>query len=193
IQRRIDGLRSPVRALAYLQLAMGIFALATLLLYGRTFEMMRWLALHLERTAQGWWLFNLSSNGIALAIMLPATFCAGTTLPLITFHLLKLGLGEASIGAVYAANTLGAIAAVFFAIHLGLPLLGLKGLLVLGGGLDIALGIFLLWNAAAGFTGKRVPAALTGAGALAVGATLLLVHLNPYQMASGVYRTARII
>src|SRR5438128_2858074 len=119
IQRRIDRLRSPVRALAILQVAMGLAALATLFAYGSTFDAMRWLLLHLERTHRGYALFNLASNGLALAIMLPATFCAGTTLPLITFHLLRRGGGEASIGSVYAANTVGAIAGVFFAVHVG--------------------------------------------------------------------------
>ena len=37
---------------------------------------------------------------------------------------------------MYAANTVGAIAAVFFAVHLGMPALGLKGLLIFGAALD---------------------------------------------------------
>src|SRR5262249_62058084 len=77
------------------------------------------------------------------------------TLPLITFHLLRRGNGEASIGSVYAANTVGAIAGVFFAIHVGLPWLGLKHLLTLGAGLDIALGAALLWSARSAFASRR--------------------------------------
>jgi predicted membrane-bound spermidine synthase len=193
IQRRIDRLGSPVRALAFLQLAMGVAALATLFAYGSTFEAMRWLLLHLPRTQRGYALFNLASNGLALAIMLPATFCAGTTLPLITFQLLRRGHGESSIGSVYAANTVGAIAGVFFAIHVGLPSLGLKHLLTLGGALDIALGAALLLTASAGFATRRLPLALTGAGALAVVLTLALARLDPRKMASGVYRHAKIL
>ena len=182
IQRRIDALPDAVRTLGIVQLAMGLFALATLIVYGRTFQVMSWLVLHLHRTEGGYALFNLSSNAIAIAVMLPATFCAGTTLPLITFHLLRRGCGEASIGAVYAANTVGAIIAVFFAIHLGMPLLGLKGLLVLGAAIDIALGIALL---------PRLPVALAGAAAVAL--TVAFVHLDPYQMASGVYRVGALM
>ena len=188
IQRRIDQLRSPVRTLAYLQLAMGVLALATLLAYGETFEAMRWLVLNLKKTHLGYALFNLASNGLALAIMLPATFCAGTTLPLITFHLLQRGHGERSIGAVYAANTLGAIAGVFFAVHVGLPSLGLRNLVVLGGALDVALGGLLLFTAAAGFARRRTPLALAAAGALCVALFGTVVHLDPRKMASGVYR-----
>ncbi len=190
IQRRIDGLQRPVRALALLQWAMGLFALATLLVYGQAFPVMAWLVQHLPRNDGGWALFNLSSNGIALAIMLPATFCAGTTLPLITHRLLQSGHGEASIGAVYAANTLGAIAAVFFSIHLGMPILGLKGLLILGAALDILVGVALLWSAASGFATRRWPLALGTAAVLAV-ALAGFVPLDPVQMASGVYSPGR--
>jgi spermidine synthase len=193
IQRRIDQLRSPVRSLAYLQLAMGVLALATMLAYGKTFDAMRWLILNLEKTDRGYALFNLSSNGLALAIMLPATFCAGTTLPLISFQLLKRGHGEGVIGAVYAANTLGAIAGVFFAIHIGLPELGLKDLLTLGGALDIALGALLLWSAAAGFAARRIPLALTAAGAVCVALVATVVRLDPRKMASGVFRQGRLL
>ena len=48
--------------------------------------------------------------------MLPATFLAGMTLPLISGILLRRGAGEAAIGKVYAANTLGAIAGVVLAV-----------------------------------------------------------------------------
>ena len=191
IQRRIDRLSSPVRALALVQLAMGVLALATLFAYGRTFEAMRWLLIHLDRSNRGYALFNVASNGLALAIMLPATFFAGTTLPLITFHLLRRGHGEASIGTVYAANTVGAIAGVFFAIHVGLPSLGLKQLLTLGGALDIALGAVLLWSARTAFGTPRLPLALAAAGVGAVVLTASAARLDVRQMASGVYRYGR--
>jgi len=80
----------------------------------------------LAKTETGYTLFLFSSHGIALAIMFPATFCAGITLPLITYALLRGGNGEESIGAVYSANTLGSILGVFFAAHVGMSLLGLK-------------------------------------------------------------------
>src|SRR5229473_1729106 len=151
------------------------------------FELMLWLVLNLERSDAGYTLFNLASNGIALAIMLPATFCAGTTLPLLTFYLLKRGHGEASVGQVYAANTVGAIAGVFFAVHLGMPLLGLKHLLSLGGVLDALLGVVLLLRAG-GFPRRSVPLSLSAAGALVMAVPIFLLRLDPRQLASGVYR-----
>jgi len=114
--------------------------------------------------------------------MLPATFCAGTTLPLITFHLLRAGCGEQSIGAVYAANTVGAIAAVFAAVHVGFPLLGLKGLLIFGAALDLALVIAL-----------RPRALPSVAAAAAVALCAFFVHLDTHKMASGVYRKGQLL
>ncbi len=188
IQRRIDHLNSPVRYLAYVQVIMGLLALSTLLLYGNTFEVMQWIIKSLSKTDTGYALFNLSSSAIAMAIMLPTTFCAGMTLPLITFLLIRKGYGERSIGAVYAANTIGAILGVFFAIHIGMPLLGLKGLITFGGALDIALGVALCWDLVADFRNDWKPAGITAIGICAIIGILLFVKLDPYKMASGVYR-----
>ena len=76
---------------------MGIMALATLLIYGNTFNLMQWILETVTKDDTGYFLFNLSSNGIAMIIMFPATFCAGMTLPLITTILLRKH-GEKSIG-----------------------------------------------------------------------------------------------
>jgi spermidine synthase len=188
LQRRIDRIRSPERSLAFVQIIMGLLALSTLPLYGRTFGIMQWLVTSLSKTDTGYVLFNLSGNAIALAVMLPATFCAGMTLPLITYILLKKGSGERSIGAVYASNTAGAIVGVFFAIHIGMPHLGLKGLIIFGAALDMILGILLAWSAA-GYTSKRVPTLAGIVCACSVAAVIGGVHLDLYKMSSGVYRT----
>jgi spermidine synthase len=193
IQRRIDLTANPIRYLAAVQVLMGLLALSTLLFYGHTFEVMQWIIKTLPKTDSGYALFNLSSSAIAMAIMLPATFCAGMTLPLITFVLIRQGHGERSIGAVYAANTIGAIIGVFFAIHLGMPLLGLKGLITCGAALDIALGVALFWIPATGSGSCLRPAVITLAGVAAVAGTLLFVKLDPYKMASGVYRFGTIL
>jgi spermidine synthase len=185
VRRRIDSLPAPARFLAFVQVAMGILALVTLPLYGNSFEIMGWLVQNLDKTDWGYRLFHLSSHAIALTVMLPATFCAGMTLPLITYHLLRQGHGEKSIGAVYAFNTIGAIVGVFFAVHLGMPLLGLKGLISLGASLDIGLGLALAWWVFPARRWVALPAA-SGVGALAV--ILLTVQLDPLKMTSGVYR-----
>ena len=188
IQRRIDALPAPVRFLGQVQVIMGLLALFTLLIYGTTFDVMQWLVKSISKTDGGYSLFNLSRSAIAMAIMLPATFCAGMTLPLITFILMKQGQGERSIGAVYAANTIGAILGVFFAIQVGMPGLGLKGLITLGAGLDIALGIALFSIQGREQSASRVQVAFASVAVMAILGTILFVNLDPYKMGSGVYR-----
>ena len=64
------------------------------------------------RSAGGYVGFTLARYAICLAVMLPATFCAGITLPLIIRILLGEGVGERAVGAIYGWNTLGSIVGV---------------------------------------------------------------------------------
>jgi len=185
IKRRIDRIADPVRFLALVQIAMGLLALVTLPLYGQMFPLMQKVIEGLAQTDTGYSLFLLASHGIALLVMFPASFCAGMTLPLITFALLRSGHGEKSIGAVYGANTLGAIIGVFAAAHLGMPLLGLKGLISAGAAIDVGLGIAILWLLTRSL---RLSVATTALSAAAFAAVLLTVQLDLYHMASGVFR-----
>ena len=67
VRRRIDSARDTVRLLAWVQLAMGAAALATLPLYGETFHVMEAAMRSLSRTDSGYFAFNLVSSAIALA------------------------------------------------------------------------------------------------------------------------------
>jgi len=192
IRRRIDHIKDTVRFLALVQLLMGIFALSTLLSYGNAFSVMEWLISSLEKTEQGYNLFNVSSHVIVLVVMLPATFCAGTTLPLITYSLLKKGYGEQSIGAVYGINTVGAIIGIFLTIHLLMPELGLKGVLVFGAVVDITLGLVLLWWRSQ-FRFKLLPVASTAIGVSLIAIVIFWVQLDSLKMSSAVYRTAKML
>ncbi|HET7764518.1 MAG TPA: fused MFS/spermidine synthase [Burkholderiales bacterium] len=185
VRRRIDSIADPVRFLGVVLTMMGLLALATLPLYGQMFGLMQAVIRALARTEAGYALFLAASHGIALAVMFPATFCAGMTLPLITYALLRGGQGEKAIGAVYSANTLGSILGVFFAAHIGMPWLGLKGLIACGAALDAGLGLVLLWRAAGERT-LRLGAA--GLCLVCFGTVLAAVQLDPYKMASGVFR-----
>jgi spermidine synthase len=119
--------------------------------------------------------------------MLPATFCAGMTLPLFTHSLLKTGYGEAGIGRVYACNTAGAITGVLLAVNT-LPLLGLKNLIGLGALLDIALGLGLLgWLLRGGGDRRRLAVAGITA-AVSFGLIFAGAGFDPRQLASGVFR-----
>ncbi|NMM07341.1 fused MFS/spermidine synthase [Polaromonas sp.] len=186
VSRKIDSIPAPLSTLGWIQIAMGVLALATLPLYGQSFGIMEWLIAALPKTGSGYNGFNAASHAIASVIMLPATFFAGMTLPLITHILIKAGTGERSIGFVYSANTLGAIAGVLLAVHVGLPLIGLKGLIVSGAVIDMALGIYLLWRWQTPRLAPRALGALSAAVLLAV--ALSLTGLDQKQMAAGVFR-----
>ena len=190
VRRRIDAAADTIRLLAWVQLAMGLAALGTLPLYDETFTAME-AALHaLRRSEEGYVVFNAVSQGLCLAVMFPAAFCAGMTLPLITASLLRRGAGERSIGQVYAVNTAGAIVGVLAAVHLGFTLLGLKGLIIAGAVVDLGIGLALL----AASPGRRAALPLpAGVAAAAVLAAALLVEFDPHFMASGVYRDGTLL
>ena len=187
VRRRIEAAADSVRLLGWVQVAMGVAALATLPVYVSSFQFMQFTLQSLARSEGGYLSFNVVSHAVCLAVMFPAAFCAGMTLPLITVSLLRRGAGERAIGQVYAANTAGAIAGVLIAVHLGLPLLGLKGLIVAGAALDLALGVVLLGGAPRRSAPRSyIPAAVSVAAVLVA---VFGVHLDALHLSSGVYRS----
>lgn len=194
IRRRADHLTDPLRMLAEIQWVMGFTALATLPIYLLSFDLIGGLLDVLQRTDSGYLFFNLARYGVALAVMLPSTFCAGMTLPLITRLLVVSGKGERAVGWVYGINTLGSIVGVAAAALLLLPLLGLKWLLVLGAVLDMGLGIAILF---VGARDRRGAGRRLAYGALVVTPLVAVgigwaASLDRAVLTSGVYRTGRV-
>ena len=144
VRKHADQAESPLRLVGWMQVLMGIAALASLAVYANAFAWVGWLMSALGKTDGGYSLFNLGTAATAIAIMLPAAFFAGTTLPLFTVVLLRSGQGERAIGRVYAWNTVGAIAGVFTAIHFLIPSFGLKLALCIAALVDIGIGLVLL-------------------------------------------------
>lgn len=191
IKKRIDHIDDPVAFSGGVQILMGSLAVLTLPVYFASFDWMAGLMAALSPTESGFVAFSFGSHLIALAVMLPATFLAGMTLPLFTHVLIQKGGGEKTIGRIYAANTFGAICGVLFAIHIGLPLLGLKSLIAFGAALDIILGVFLLSRAAGGRRRPQIAAvAIVGFGAIAI--VMSLVQFDPARLTSGVYRHGKV-
>ncbi len=190
IRSRIDQYANLLTVLGLVLVAKGLLALATLPLYGSTFEAMRIVLETLNRTEFSYAAFNGFSHLISLSVMFPSAFFAGMSLPLITCFLLKRGFGESVIGSVYAWNTVGAIVGVMVAVHLGLGLLGLKNLVLAASLVDIGIAIALLavfhrqnrrW-----LLPMATTAAILGIGGIAVG-----VQFDAIKMASGVYRDGK--
>ena len=191
IRRRIDSIVDPLRFAGLVQLVMGLAALATIFVYHETFDWMAWALRVLQHGEAAYPVFNLFSHAIAFAVMLPATFLAGMTLPLFTHALLR-GHGERAIGQVYAANTLGAIAGVLLAVHLLVPNMGIKLTLVLGAAADIMLGAWLLRYSQAAFR-RAYSFAVVIVGMIAATATARANVLESDRLASGVYRYGRTV
>ncbi|MDH3747482.1 MAG: hypothetical protein OER97_04695, partial [Gammaproteobacteria bacterium] len=188
IKRRIDQIEDPVRFSGYVQLIMGSLALLTIPIYILTFDWIVLLRTALGTNDTAFAGYTIASHAIALAVMLPTTFMAGMTLPLFTFVLLRKGSGEASIGHIYAANTIGAIVGVLFAVHVGLPAFGLKNLIVFGAMLDIVLGFFLLFRSANMRWSNVRFATTTGAALIICGIVVLGADFDERLLDSGVYR-----
>jgi predicted membrane-bound spermidine synthase len=187
IRRRIDRIADPVRFAGLVQIAMGLAALATIFVYHYTFDWMAWVLRVLQRSEESYPFFNLFSHAIAFAVMLPATFLAGMTLPLFTHVLMRGGHGERAIGQIYSANTLGAIAGVLLAVHVLVPESGMKLALVLGAALDILLGAWLLRYSQAALRRVHAFAALI-IGMVAATAAARAGVLEPDRLSSGVFR-----
>jgi hypothetical protein len=109
------------------------------------------------------------------------------TLPLLTNELMRRGTGERAIGTVYSANTLGAIAGVLLTIHVLMPLLGVKGVILAGAGIHMALG--LSRRLIGGRYLSRISIVAMAAAIGIFGFLVFVVDLDPVKMASGVYRT----
>lgn len=187
IRKRIDDSADLLRLLGWIQVVMALLALISLPLYMQTFDAMAAAYAALSPNLLGYIGFTLFSHLVCLVLMLPVTFCAGMTLPLITAFLLRVGYGESSIGRVYAANTLGSIAGVLIAVHLVMPLAGLRWVVVGGALVDLALGVWLLLKGGAVLAWRDRLIIATSLGAAAT-LTLFFSELDPRRTASGVFR-----
>ncbi|MGH8172821.1 MAG: fused MFS/spermidine synthase, partial [Rhodanobacteraceae bacterium] len=185
LRHRADRLKDVIGAAGWAQVCMGIAALASLFIYMHAFEWVAWLIQAAGKTSQGYALFNIASGAISLAVMFPAAFFAGMTLPLLTLVLLRNGAGERAIGRVYAANTIGAIVGVLVTVHVLMPMLGVRLSLWVAALLDLALGIYLLARTAGTRAARRTRTVLAfGVSLLIATAALLSTRVDPLTLAS---------
>ena len=189
IRSRADTFADPVRALGIVQCVMGLAALATIPLYLAGFQWTAALITALKLNDGGYDLFTIARYFACIVVMLPSTFCAGMTLPLITRMLMRRGEGERAIGNVYAVNTLGSIIGVVLAGLILLPLVGLKALLIEGAVLDMALGVVLLRISGPGVQRRQQLAYVAAVGmTIAALASVVFNRFDQVMLSSGVYR-----
>jgi spermidine synthase len=177
-----------LRYAGHAQVLMGLAALLSLPVFAHSFEWVGWLRGALEHNDSGYFLMTLGGSVIAIAVMVPAAFFAGMTLPLFTTAVLRGGSGESGIGRIYAANTLGAIVGVFAVVHLLIPLIGVHGAIVFAAILDILLGLVLL---ARGSVSSRM-SELATVSLVSAAFCAIAFHfgaLDPRAQAAGAFRT----
>ena len=186
VRKRIDRIASAESYLGGIMLTMGVLAALTLPASNLMFEFMALSIQAFTRTDGGYVAFNVVSQFITLIIMLPATFCAGMTLPVLTHALMRRGAGERAIGTVYSANTLGAIVGVLLTVHILMPLIGVKGVILTGAGIHVALGLSRLAPRGLGRPATAFAMALSIA---VLGIVAVRGQIDPARVATSVYRS----
>lgn len=186
VRRRIERISDPEKYLGAIMLVIGVCAALTIPAGNAMFDVMAWALRTFTRTSSGYVALNATSHFIAMLIMFPATFCAGMTLPVLTHALMRAGIGEKAIGVVYSVNTLGAIAGVLLAIHVLMPAVGVKWVILTGAALHAAMGLSRL---ARGGWRRQQQAILLTTGIAVLALTAIWGQLDPLRVASGVYRT----
>ncbi|MEE9125630.1 MAG: spermidine synthase, partial [Planctomycetota bacterium] len=192
VRKRMDRFKNPVLVLAIVQIVMGVAAVATLPLYLVANESISAVFYQPERTQVMWILFNVVRYLLCLLIMLPATFCAGMTLPLLTHVLLRSGQPEATVGRVYGVNTLGAIVGVCSAGLVLMPVIGLKNVIVTGALVDMVLAVLIVrllvpGAKVASIRRPALPAAV--ATIIVAGVGFFFIRLDPMVLAASVFRS----
>ena len=132
-----------LRKLAWAQLLMGTSVVVTMFAYEGMFAVMSDIRHWLPLTKNGYSAYGAACFLLSLALMFAPTFFAGMTLPLLTREAMETQ-GERSLGMIYAWNTLGAIAGILLALHVLMPVVGLKHALTFGLAVDLALGAMFL-------------------------------------------------
>lgn len=188
VQRRGERIADGVRYAGYVQVAMGVAALLSVPLLAGSYAWVGWWVEALARSGPGYTLYQWATALTAIAIMVPAAFFAGMTLPLFTAALLRAGADERAVGQVYAANTLGAIVGVGLFVHLLVPRLGVGLGLLVAAAVDVAVGLALLRRLSPGrWRGGPAAAAIASLATLAL--VLRWGMPDPRVQAQGVFRT----
>lgn len=190
--KRFTGDLAPV--LGVIQVIMGTFAVLSLYLYRPFFEAVQTSHALFAKTEAAFPLHAVFKYLLCLALMFPSAFCAGMTLPIITWRLIRDTGKEAFTGWVYGWNTIGSITGAALAGLVLMPLLQLKWTIFAGAALDILLGLVLLSLGV--FSWKKVRPALPQValrvGAVALVAAALLpafwTNFDPAVICSGQFR-----
>ena len=128
--RFADRVRRPLRMYGLLELVLVVVVIVTPITFRLLHEVYRGAFSNLEANPG---LLALVRFGLALLALGPATILMGATLPTLTRYLTRHADHlSAAFGALYAANTVGAIVGTILAGFVLIELLGLTGSLLVG-------------------------------------------------------------
>ncbi|MCB9496121.1 MAG: hypothetical protein H6686_04450 [Fibrobacteria bacterium] len=181
--------RDPLRALLLAQAAMAASALVPILLYEPLFRASNHLNRVLVRSVEAWPFHAFAQFLFAAAVMIPAAYFAGMTLPLATRFLCQRHGDESFTGRVYAWNTFGAILGAATGSLVFMTLLGLTRLVALGATIDLLLALALLPFLAGVRILPRLGIAL--AGVVVMGGWIL--QPDNHILIAGAYRGWRVM
>lgn len=181
MSRRIDRMRNPVLVLAYVQLAVGVFAAVGSVLVD---QLPHWLHAAAVARQASFGSIYVRSFFIASAVMLPATLALGAVMPLVVRILSPEGKEHAGpvVARAYTVNTIGAIAGSFLAGFVVLPVIGVERGLKLASVLSLCVAVMLA------VVRRPRPRALLAVASLATVGIFLLPSWNVGSWTAGMFR-----
>lgn len=148
IRRRADTHHNPARLLAFVQFAAAGLALWALFVHPSLHDFLVDLLAVIQRIDNNYDTFVAGVVVSAALLSAPAALCLGMALPLLAKTGMRRG-GEVASARVYAATLTGAVVGFAFAIHIGLPQLGILLALVVAAVVNLSAGVVLLAQRAA--------------------------------------------
>ena len=186
--RLLRYVRAPVALFGLLQ---GILA-AAVALGSRLFDRIpHWEATAIAASMGSTWRLLLGEVGIAARIILPASLALGALFPTaVAVYQLKRREAGASVGTIYAANTVGSIAGSLVTAFLLIPWIGTLRSILLAAGLNAAIGTAALLAGEGRPILRRSAAAILATAAVAF-AVWAVPTWNAERMSLGLIRLLR--
>lgn len=176
--------KDPLKVFAFAQIFMGFFALCTLYFHAPFWAAMNESNQIFNATSPGYFAWSMFKYLLSVFWMVPTSFFAGMTLPLITVILTKAFRSEAPIGRVYGWNTIGSIIGSLLAGIVLIPVFQLKWTLASAALTDVSIGVVLLLI----FRKKFRYSPLFYAALFIALFPVFLMDFNPHRITSGAFR-----
>lgn len=179
----IDRIKDRLRAFAFMELLIGLSAVALIPLFGNL--PLAFMGLVASFGFEFWAIQSVNFLTAFLAIIVP-TLLMGATFPLVVRIMTDdLGYLGRRIGSLYAVNTLGGVAGSFLAGFFFIPLIGVQTTIIFMVGINLAVGCALLFASTYASTIlKRVVAVATLTVLIA---SFFLPQWDRALLSSGVY------